>query len=151
MEKLLSASVQMTKQIDRKWEFLAASAASQVEQTQKITELIKSFTDASRTLTTTSQNLSSTANNITKSATDFQPTIQALSALAEPMMSIMESTGALTKAVDDPKNAPPPPPQPPNNHLKIPSHHMLTSQIPTHSALLHPKPTMQTYPNISLV
>ena len=112
-EKLLNASVQITKQIDHEREFLAASTASQAEQTQKITELMNSFIKVSRILTTTSHNLSSTANNITKSVTDFQPAIQALSALAEHMMSIAESAKALAKAVDNFKNPPPPPPQPP--------------------------------------
>ena len=53
VEKLLSATVQITKQIDHEQEFLTVSAANQAEQTQKLTELTNSFTIVSKTLTTT--------------------------------------------------------------------------------------------------
>ena len=53
VEKLLSATVRITKQIDHEQEFLTVSAANQAEQTQKLTELTNSFTIVSKTLTTT--------------------------------------------------------------------------------------------------
>ena len=116
VEKLLIASEQVTKQFEREREFLAASATSQVENTQQLTRIVASIKNTSQTLTSTSQKLTTSTDSITKSAADIQPMIKTLTSLTEPMSSITESAKMLAKAVEELKNNPPSPPQSQQSH-----------------------------------
>lgn len=115
-EKLLIASEQVTKQFERECEFLAASATSQAENTQQLTEIVASIKNTSQTLTSTSQNLTTSTDSIAKSTADIQPMIKTLTSSTEPMSSIAESAKALAKAVEELKNNPPSPPQSQQSH-----------------------------------
>ena len=115
-EKLLIASEQVTKQFERKCEFLSASATSQVENTQQLTEIIASIKNTSQTLTSMSQKLTTSTDSIAKSTADIQPMIKTLTSSTEPMSSIAESAKALAKAVEELKNNPPSPPQSQQSH-----------------------------------
>ena len=115
-EKLLIASEQVTKQFECEREFLAASAASQAENTQQLTKIVASIKNTSQTLTSMSQKLTASTDSTTKSVADIQPMIKTLTSSTEPMSSITESAKALAKAVEELKNDPPSPPQSQQSH-----------------------------------
>ena len=108
-EKVTSVSEHLNAQLDRERTFLEASATTQANHTQQLTDLVTSLTKTSQNITSSSQTISKSAEEITKSATDILPSIQTISTTANHITSIAESAKALAKAVDDLKSNPPVP------------------------------------------
>ena len=106
MEKLLSTSEHITKQLECKREFLAASTASQAKDTQQLSDLAATIKNTSQNLTSTSQKLMTSTDNRAKLAADIQPVIQTLTSSTEHMSSIAKSAKALAKAVNELENNP---------------------------------------------
>ena len=149
VEKLLIASEQVTKQFECECEFLAASATSQAENTQQLTEIVASIKNTSQTLTSMSQKLTTSTDSIVKSTADIQPMIKTLTSSTEPMSSITESAKVLAKAVEELKNNPPHP-HSPSSHTRVPNLHMQMSQEPICSAHQPHKHSTQKSQSISL-